>query len=84
MTKAKISKHQKDFPAEYQQGRVARAGSISRDEAPYAEGDQLDAWLAGYDDDADPNGARARDATMTPEPTEAAGQVATTSSAKKG
>ena len=84
MTKPKLNKHQREFPAEYEQGRVARAGSINRDDAPYAEGEQLDAWLAGYDDDADPTGAKARDATMNPEPTEAAGQVATTSAPKKG
>lgn len=84
MTKPKISKEQREFPDEYRQGQQARAGSISREDAPFPEGDQLNAWLAGYDDDRDDSGARARDRTMTPEPTEAAGQVATTSAAKKG
>lgn len=64
MTKPKISKEQRDFPAEYAQGHAARGASIGRDDAPYGDGDQRDAWLAGYDDDADPSGARARDQTM--------------------
>jgi len=83
MTKPKINKFQRDFPAEYEQGMAARAGSISRDDAPYAEGDQLDAWLAGYDDEVEDGGARARNETMNPEPAKASGQVATTSGSKK-
>lgn len=34
---------------EYEQGRSAFRGSISRDEAPHGEGNALDAWNAGYD-----------------------------------
>ena len=84
MTKPKLNKHQREFPSEYEQGQAARSGSISRDDAPYGEGEQLDAWLAGYDDDTDSTGEKARNATMNPERLEAAGQVATTSAPKKG
>lgn len=68
----------------YQQGRTARLGGISRDQAPYGDGDDLELWLKGWDDDSDPNGSIARDRTMNPEPQEASGQVATTSAPKKG
>lgn len=35
--------------AAYEQGRAARRARIAKDDAPHGEGDDLDAWLAGYE-----------------------------------
>lgn len=83
MTKAKISKAEKDFPTEYAQGRRARIAGVERDDAPYGDGDQLGAWNAGYDDDSDPNGEIARMEAMSAEPAKADGQLGTAGKAKK-
>lgn len=85
MTKPKMSKQQREFPNEYEQGQTARSNSIAREDAPYGDGEQLEAWLAGYDDDSDPDGSKARDRTMNPpEPVKATGQTGTVSKAKGG
>lgn len=59
-------------PLEFEQGQRARLASVSRDEAPYADGEDqhgkpmkseaLAAWLAGYDA---AEGAAARDETSS-------------------
>lgn len=36
-------------PFAYENGRQAAVSGISRDQAPYADGDELKAWLEGYD-----------------------------------
>lgn len=83
MTTKKNDKLKADFPAESAQGQQARHAGIAQEDAPYAEGDQLEAWQAGYDSNDDPYGAQARNETMTAEPPKAKGQQATAASAKK-
>lgn len=36
-------------PFAYENGRQAAVSGISRDQAPYGEGDELNAWQEGYD-----------------------------------
>lgn len=48
--------------AEYEQGRAARRGAISIDEAPYGEDDDnLAAWKAGYEFETEALGLSAKD-----------------------
>jgi ribosome modulation factor len=47
----KPTKQQVEHPA-FEVGRTACRAGISRDDAPYVEGDEHDAWLAGYDFEA--------------------------------
>lgn len=38
-----------DYPLAFDLGRRARGAAIARDQAPFGAGDELDAWLEGYD-----------------------------------
>lgn len=38
-----------DYPLAFELGRRSRAASIARDQAPFGAGDELSAWLEGYD-----------------------------------
>lgn len=42
-----FEKHPEQLVA-YEQGRAARRASIAVDDAPFGEGKDLEAWLAGY------------------------------------
>lgn len=42
----------------FDQGRTARAGSIGRDDAPYADSKQKDLWLEGWDFEDENRGGR--------------------------
>lgn len=43
------SENSMQHPFAYQNGRQAAVSGISRDQAPYADGGELKAWLEGYD-----------------------------------
>lgn len=69
-----------DYPAEFEQGRRAKASAISRDDAPHNAGtDQLAAWQEGFDSLND-NGAELRMQTGGGEPS-ALNQTATVAEA---
>lgn len=38
-----------DYPLAFDHGKRARGAAIARDQAPFGAGDELDAWLEGYD-----------------------------------
>lgn len=45
----KNAKLMEEYPAEFEAGRRAGSAGIPEDQAPHAEGKQLDAWKAGRD-----------------------------------
>lgn len=87
---AKKTNYAADYPTEFEQGRRARLSSVSREDGPYADVEDVkskarEAWLAGFDD---AEGEAARNETSGPQDDAKAGDqtsvVADANKAKAG